>query len=145
MSEKSKLTFSITIDAAKETVWKALWDDANYRRWTSVFHPGSYAESDWEQGSTILFLSPERDGMYAMIQELVLNERMVFRHIGEVKKGVEQEPKEWAGSLEAYTLKEQNGKTELHTELDAVPEFEGYFREVFPKALQIVKDIAEGK
>jgi len=144
MGTQTKLSFSTSIDASKEKVWNALWQDENYRKWTSEFHPGSYAESDWKKGSKIQFLTPEKDGMYSSIHELVTNEKMVFRHIGEIKKGVEQQPAEWEGALESYTLKENNGTTNLDVEVDMAEEYGDYFRNVFPKALQVVKEIAEG-
>ena len=43
-----KLQFSIEINAPKEKVWDTLWQDENYRKWTSVFMEGSFAESDWK-------------------------------------------------------------------------------------------------
>ena len=53
-----KLQFSIEINAPKEKVWDTLWQDENYRKWTSVFIEGSFAESDWKEGGKIHFLTP---------------------------------------------------------------------------------------
>jgi hypothetical protein len=47
----STLIFVSTINAPKEKVWDALWKDASYRKWTAVFMDGSYAKSDWAEGS----------------------------------------------------------------------------------------------
>ena len=44
-----KQTFKITIDAPREKVWDVLWSDDTYREWTSVFSPGSRAETDWRR------------------------------------------------------------------------------------------------
>jgi len=52
------LTFETQIDANTKKVWDTLWNDGTYRLWTAVFMEGSYAESNWEEGSPILFLSP---------------------------------------------------------------------------------------
>ncbi|WP_427872212.1 hypothetical protein [Flavobacterium sp. MMS24-S5] len=51
-----KLVFNIDIKAPKEKIWKVLWDDETYRKWTSVFAEGSYAESTWNEGDKIYFL-----------------------------------------------------------------------------------------
>ena len=136
------LNFSSTIKAPKEKVWDTLWKDSTYREWTSVFSEGSYAESDWNEGSKILFLSPSGDGMFSVIDKKIPNEQMTFRHLGEVRNGVE-EKKEWENALESYHLRENNGVTELTVALDATEEFAGHFKEIFPKALDRVRQIAE--
>ncbi|MGQ0827138.1 MAG: hypothetical protein ACT4ON_01960 [Bacteroidota bacterium] len=41
-----KLQFTIDIKASREKVWKTLWEDTSYRKWTSAFSEGSYAVSD---------------------------------------------------------------------------------------------------
>jgi Activator of Hsp90 ATPase homolog 1-like protein len=139
-----RLKFVINISASKENVWNTLWDEPTYRQWTAAFTEGSYAESDWNEGSSILFLSPSGSGMFAVIEKKVLYEQMSFKHLGEVKNGV-KEPKEWAGATENYYLSENGGVTELRVEMDASGgEMDEYFKTTFPKALDKVKEIAEG-
>ncbi len=142
-----KLNFSTQINATKERVWNILWDDATYRQWTAAFHEGSYAESDWQEGSKILFLGPGGNGMISRIARLVPNEIMTFEHLGEMKEGVEDfttaAEKGWAGALEHYALHEINGGTKLFVELDWDDEFADYFQKTFPKALEKVKELAE--
>ncbi|GAB3171830.1 SRPBCC family protein [Telluribacter humicola] len=135
--------FSVQIEAPREKVWEQLWSDAGYRQWTSAFCEGSYVESDWEEGSTILFLSPEGDGMFGVIEKKVPLEVMTFKHLGELKNG-QQETKDWAGARESYALKAVTDHTiEVEVELDATDEFQGYFQDTFPKALHILKQISE--
>lgn len=138
-------TFNIQINAPKEIVWQVLWNDDTYRKWTAAFHEGSHAKSDWQEGSKVLFLGPEGDGMYSRIQKMVANEQMIFEHLGEIKGGEEQPQSSWAGAKESYYLSENNGATELRVELDiSGAEAEAqYFRDTFPKALQVVKQISE--
>lgn len=136
------MNFSVSINAPKEKVWDKLWSDASYRQWTSAFMEGSYAESDWKEGSKILFITPEGDGMFSVIEKNVPYEEMTFKHLGEVKKGVE-EPKDWAGARERYELKETNGTTVVNVTLDATEDFQDYFNKTFPKALAILKQISE--
>lgn len=144
-----KLTFSIQINTPKERIWNILWTDETYRAWTSVFHEGSRAESDWKEGSKILFVGGDSgDGMVSKIARLIPNEYMSFQHLGEIKNGVEDYDspavKAWAGHHENYTLQEKGGGTELYVELDADDSFADYFQDKFPKALEKVKELAEG-
>jgi hypothetical protein len=138
----SKINFSIQINAPKEKVWEKLWSDEGYRRWTAAFTEGSYAESEWKEGSRIKFLSPGGNGMFGIIKQKIDFERMTFQHLGEIKDGKE-EPKEWAGAIEDYQLKDKNGGTELLVELEMNEAFHDYFNSTFPKALQILKDLSE--
>jgi hypothetical protein len=136
------LHFKANINAPKEKVWKILWDDKTYREWTAAFMEGSYAESDWNEGSKISFLAPGGSGMFSVIEKKIPNEQMTFKHLGEIKDGKE-ETKEWGGAKESYHLQDLNGGTELTVALDATGEFEEYFSITFPKALEIVKKISE--
>ena len=142
-----KINFSIKIKAPAQKVWNVLWNDATYRKWTSVFCEGSYAVSDWKEGSRIQFLSPGGGGMYSTIARSKSNEFMSFKHIGVMKGGKElpldDETKKWTGALENYTLKETEGTTELTAELDATEDHQKYFQETFPKALEKVKELSE--
>jgi len=143
-----KINFATTINAPREKVWKVLWDDASYRNWTSVFTEGSYAKTDnWIEGSKVLFLSPEGDGMVSKVASNKPNKFMSFEHLGVVKNGVEDTESEsvkgWAGAKENYTLTEENGKTKLVVDLDSTDEFKDYFIKTFPVALEKVKKLAE--
>ncbi len=142
-----KQEFKISINAPKEKVWSILWDDATYRQWTAAFMEGSRAETDWKKGSKVLFVNAEGEGMVATIADKIPNEFMSFKHLGTIKKGVEDvdspETKEWAGALENYTLKGSNGKTELIVEMDIADEYKDYFVKTWPVALEKVKELAE--
>jgi len=138
-----KLYFSIDIKAQREKVWKVLWEDATYRDWTSVFAEGSHAKSDWKEGGRIEFLDPSGDGMIAVIDKLVPNEFMSFKHLGEIREGKEQPWDEGAGGMENYTLKENGEYTALTVDLDSPEEYRDMFEDIFPKALERVKELAE--
>lgn len=144
-----KLQFSINIQAPKEKIWKVLWKDETYRNWTSVFSSGSYAITDWKEGSKVLFLTGDGDGMFSVIAKSIPNEHMSIKHLGMVKdhkeQPVDEEAKKWSGSLENYTLKEKGKFTTLIVDIDAMEGYEVFFSETFPKALNIVKDLSENK
>ena len=140
-------TFRTMIDAPRERVWDILWSDATYREWTSVFSEGSRAESDWKEGSKILFLGGKGEGMVSKIAAKRPPEFMSFKHLGEVHNGVEDLDSEsvskWSGSMENYTLRDVKGRTELTVEMDMTDDFKDYFLETWPKALEKLRSIVE--
>jgi hypothetical protein len=142
-----KQEFRIAIDAPREKVWNTLWGKTSYPAWTSVFAEGSHVETDWKKGSKALFLDGKNEGMVSTIAENKPNEFMSIKHLGIIKKGVEdlesEKTKEWAGALENYTLKTVNEKTELTVDMDVTDEFKDYFQEAWPKALDKLKELAE--
>jgi len=142
-----KLHFSIDIKAAIQKVWDILWADETYRKWTAAFSEGSYAESDWNEGSKILFLSPGGDGMVARIAEKREPHYMGFEHLGMLSNGVEDttsdKVKGWAGARENYTLSENNGQTTVQVDIDISNEWKEMFLQMWPKALQSLKQLAE--
>ena len=143
----SKEIFKTEINAPKEKVWKILWDDETYRKWTSAFAEGSYMESDWKIGGRTLFLGGEGNGMVSTIDQLKENEIMSFKHLGMIKDGKEdlesEEVKQWAGLLETYILESSENKTNLSVEMDLGDDYKDYFMEAFPKALKKVKELSE--
>jgi hypothetical protein len=147
MIAMEKLNFNILINAMPEKVWKVLWTDDTYRKWTSAFSESSSAETDWKQGSKVLFLDGEGRGMVSRIAENRPNEYMSFEHLGEVNNGIEdttsEKVKGWAGTHENYTLKKVNGKTELIVDMDITDEFKEMFSKMWPVALDNVKRLSE--
>jgi hypothetical protein len=144
------MEFNINIDAPKEKVWNTLWNDKTYREWTSAFAEGSRAETDWKKGSKVLFLDGKNSGMVSTIVENKPNEFMSIRHLGTIKNGVEdldsEETRQWSGAFENYTLRETGGKTALHVEMggaDIPSDFEDYFLQTWPKALDKLKELSE--
>lgn len=147
-----KKTWSITIDAPREKIWRTLWEDATYRQWTSAFGEGSHAITDWKEGSKVLFLGDEGSGMVSRVAVHRPNEYMSFQHLGEIKNGVEDTTSEsiqaWAGVHENYTLTEAEDKEEgmtLTVDIELDEKHESMFDLMWPKALRLLKDLAEHK
>mgnify|MGYP001552510705 CR=1 FL=1 len=142
-----KLVFKAVINAPRNKVWDILWGDATYPVWTAPFAEGSRVETNWEVGSRVLFLDANNRGMVSTIAEKVPNEFMSFKHLGDINNGVEDltsdKVKEWAGSLENYTLTAVDGKTELLVEMDMNEDFKNYFMDTWPKAVDKVRELAE--
>lgn len=148
----NKLNFSIVINSPKEKVWNTMLEDATYRQWTRAFNEGSYYKGDWSKGSKMLFLGPDpntgkKGGMVSRIKENRLHEYISIEHLGIVHDGIEDTTsdavKPWAGSLENYTFKEADGKTELLVDIDINDEYKEIFNDMWPRALQKLKELAE--
>ncbi|PJJ59064.1 SRPBCC family protein [Hymenobacter chitinivorans] len=142
-----KVCFSTMINAPKEKVWHVLWDEQTYPTWAGVFSAGSRAESDWQEGSKVVFSSAGGSGMYGRIAKSTPHEYISFQHLGEVKDGQElafaQHHPDWAGATENYTLRQIGNTTELTVEMDVTEEHQTYFAQTFPLALEKVKELAE--
>lgn len=146
-----KIHFSINIHAPKEKVWDVMLDEESYKKWTDVFMAGSYYEGDWSEGSKILFLAPDESGkmggMVSRIKENRKYEYVSIEHLGMVQNGIEDtssdDVKKWAGALENYTFKENNGTTEVLVDLDSNEEYKEMFEEMWQKALLKLKKLAE--
>ncbi|WP_343617413.1 SRPBCC domain-containing protein [Flavobacterium sp.] len=141
------LEFIVKIKTTPDKVWKVLWEDETYKKWTSVFCEGSYTVSDWNEGDKIHFMSPNGEGMNSIIEKKIPNEYMAFKHIGEIKDFKEQpldeETKKWSGAMETYRLIPNGEFTDLVAKVDAGEKFVDYFKDVFPKSLEVVKQLSE--
>ncbi len=140
-------TFKTEINAPAERVWEILWGQETYPKWTSAFSPGSRVETDWREGSRVLFLDVNGDGMIAEVAKRRDNEFMSFKHLGELKDGKEDlesdRVKKWAGATENYTLTESGQGTELKVEMEIDEEYDDFFEKTWPRALEHVKMLSE--
>jgi uncharacterized protein YndB with AHSA1/START domain len=146
-----RLHFSIDIEAPREKVWKTMLDDQTYREWTTAFMPGSFYDGDWSEGSKIRFLGPgeggKLDGMVSRIKQNRPYEYVSIEHYGIVHDNVEDttsdEVKKWAGAQENYIFDARNGRTELRIELDTHDDYKDMFQDMWPRALQKLKELSE--
>lgn len=153
-----KIHFSILINAPRERVWNAMLGDETYREWTKPFsagfNAGSYFIGNWEEGSEMRFLgvdesSKEESGMFSKIRENRKYEFISIEHLGFISKGVvdteSDEVKKWIPSFENYTFLDKDGGTELQVDIDVADEHKDMFEGMWPKSLEILKEIAERK
>ncbi len=141
------LNFSTTINAPKEKVWNTMFEDDTYRQWSSAFTEGSHFKGSWEEGAEIRFLDPENNGMVSVIAKNRPYNFISIKHIGIIQNGVEdtesEEAKKWAPAFENYTFTENNGNTTVSVDMDIVKEYEDMFKEMWPKALENLKELCE--
>lgn len=124
-----------------------------YREWASAFGVGASYRGDWETGSKIVFAGPDPEnknletGMVARIKENRLHEFVSIEHYGYIRDGVEdttsEEVKSWLPAYENYTFVEKDGGTELTVDLDSADQFKDMFEEMWPKALELLRQVAE--
>ena len=146
-----KLTFSVEISAPVRTVWNTMLDDESYRQWTSVFEPNSYYEGSWDLGSEIRFMGPGDDGsvsgMIANVVERRQDEYIAAEMTGQIVAGerdtTSDEAKKIAGAQESYTFSERNGVTTVIAEPETEDEYVEDFNRMWPKALLVLKKLAE--
>lgn len=151
LAKLTKMKFDISINAPVEKVFQLMLADATYRLWTAPFHPGSYFKGSWEKGSKMLFLGPDgkgsEGGMVSQIAENIPNKYISIEHLGIVQGDTEittgPEVAAWAGSHENYAFESKNGRTVVSVELDMQNEYKGMFEDMWPKSLQILKEICE--
>ncbi|HET6556398.1 MAG TPA: SRPBCC domain-containing protein [Prolixibacteraceae bacterium] len=147
-----KIKMDIEINASREAVWDAIVDDVKYRLWTSAFSEGSFFEGGWNKGDIIRFLMINKEGIkegiVAEIAESIYPEFISIKHIGYVSKGVDDttsdEIKSWTPAYENYTLEKLGeGRTLFLVEADTTDEYYQMFMELWPRALQNLKEVSE--
>ncbi len=139
----------IDIDAPRERVWDVLTGDATYRQWTAEFAEGSYAETDWQQDSSVRFLGPDGTGLLGRVVVSRRPELLDVEYDGVVGAGRDDTTSElargWAGSHETYRLAEADGGTHL---VISAPMEDAYYDdmvEAWGRALAKVKELAEAR
>ncbi len=145
------LHFQTSIQASAEKVYRTMLDAKHYAAWTAVFNPGSRYIGSWEKGAKIQFLGEDENGnqggMVSRIKENIPNQFVSIEHLGMVQNDKEittgPEVEAWAGALENYTFREENGNTLVLVDLDTNPDHASYFDETWPQALQKLKEICE--
>jgi len=143
-----KLKYQIGIDATAATVWDVLWNEKTYSQWTHFFSPGSVMKTDWKVGGKTYFTEASgQNGMVSTIERIAEPKHLIFKHLGELHNGVEdvdsEKVKAWKGSLEAYYLEENNGKTTLKVEVDVDNSYKDMMDEGFKKGLEIIRNLSE--
>lgn len=140
-----KLHHSITIDAPREHVYKVMLEKPTYDEWTKVFLPDPSSdasfEGSWEQGSEIKFVDGEGNGMLATVAENRPGEFLSLKHHAMVEKGTET--KIDPPAYENYTFTDEDGTTTLDVEVDMDEQYAEMMDEMWPKALNKLKEIAE--
>lgn len=137
------LTYKIEINAPVAKVWQTMLEKETYEEWVTVFSPDSQAtyEGVWEQGAPMKFLDADGNGMNAVIAELRPHEYVSIKHLAMIMDGAETafpEP-----GYENYTFTAAGDGTELLVELLGMNEYKDMFDDMWPKALEKLKELCE--
>lgn len=138
-------TFSITIAATPEQVWRVLWDDATFRDWAAIIDEGSSMEGELVEGQTVHFMSSIGGyGVRSLVTKLVPHQYVSFRQVQDTKEfGTEVRDTEWTGADECYELTVADGVTTLTLTMDVPPTQEATMATRVPHALARIKELAE--
>ena len=142
-----QLQFLIEVHATKEKVWDTLWQDETLREWAGIIDPGTYMVGDLKEGNEVQFISAENGyGVTSLVEKLTPGEFLLFRHQVDTKEsGAQERKKEWSGGRESYALSEKDGTTTVTVAFDVPPGMEEYFKSIYPKVMERVKELAERK
>lgn len=146
-----RLQFKISILSPVENVYSTMLQSPGYEQWTKTFNPTSGKEGNWDQGSMMRFIgideNGEKGGMISEVRENTPNQKVILCHVGMIAGGKEiwEGPvlDSWKGAMEMYSFTGKGSETQLMVELDTDPQFESYFSETYPLALQKLKEICE--
>jgi predicted 3-demethylubiquinone-9 3-methyltransferase (glyoxalase superfamily)/uncharacterized protein YndB with AHSA1/START domain len=152
-NNRVELHFEISIDSSPEKVFHSMIDKDHYGEWTSAFASDSHFIGSWDKGSRIMFLGHGPDGkmggMIGMIRENKPNKHISIEYLGMIEDGEEitsgPEVESWQGSTENYTFAGKNGSTLLSIDVDSNETYKDMFSEMWPKALNLLKDVCEGR
>jgi len=146
-----KKQYEISIQAPVEKVYRLMLNKSDYEKWTSVFNAASTFEGGWNKGDKIYFIGEEdgkKGGMVARIAENIPNKFVSIEHYGMLEDGKEvtEGPlvEGWSGTHENYSFEEKDGGTRVTVEIDLNEKYVDYFDATWPKALEKLKEIAEG-
>lgn len=144
-----KIHFSIQINAPREKVWDTMLTKGTYEQWAAPFHEGSTFEGTWEEGTEMHFVGPSEDGGVAGMLAIVTANRpyefVSVKHLVEITNG-EKKPfpvMEGEEGYESYAFKDVEGGTEVSVELSVPTGWKDMFVEMWPKALAVLKEVAE--
>ena len=131
-----EIQFTIDINASKERVWATLWEDATFRDWAKIIDDGTCIKGVLEEGNEVQFISSVSGyGVTDLVERLVPNEFILFRHSADTKDSGEQlRESEWTGGAESYSLSENYGVTTLLVKTDVPLEQEETMLIRFPLA-----------
>lgn len=141
---------TVVINATPEKIWEVLFSDRYNRIWYAEFNEGTYAKTDWKEGSPVWFLAPDGSGLAGRIVKNDPYKELTLVYTGEVKDGKEDITSESAdaikGGRESYYIRQTGeGVSELRCESDMDANFYEMMSAAFDRALVKIRNLAESK
>jgi uncharacterized protein YndB with AHSA1/START domain len=145
--ENARLILDIDINASPQKVWKTLLEKESYNIWAATFSPGSHYQGEIKYDNKVQFLGPDQSGLISLVKVCIPEFQVSFEHLGGFKDGKEDPDSPmflpWKGNRETYTLKSKNEITNLSIYQEMSKTEIEYFEEMWAKALEVIKKIAE--
>lgn len=139
-----EMQFVVEIHALREKVWNTLWQDETFREWAGIIDPGTYMVGELKQGNEVQYISGNGYGVTSLVEVLQPDEFLLLKHSADTQdEGKRERANEWTGGKESYRLTEKDGAVMLVATVDVPLEMEDYFATNYPKALELVKVLAE--
>ena len=100
-----------------------------------------------KEGNKVQFISSSSGyGVTSLVEKMTPSEFLLLRHHADTQEeGKRERENEWTGGKESYSLTEKDSLTTLTVVFDVPSELEEEFNISYPKALEQVKVLAEGK
>ena len=140
---------AVDVAAPPERVWDVLVDDSTYRQWSAEFMPGSYAETDWQEGSVARFLDASRSGMLGRVVVSRRPEVIELEYDGLVLAGQDdtdgEEARKYRGGRETYRLTRTPEGTHLAIAADMGEEHHDEMSAAWDRALAKVQELARAE
>ena len=142
-----EMKFTVEINASRDKVWDTLWQDKTFRQWANLIDPGTYMLGELKEGNKVQFISSSSGyGVTSLVEKMTPSEFLLLRHHADTQEeGKRERENEWTGGKESYSLTEKDSLTTLTVVFDVPSELEEEFNISYPKALEQVKVLAEGK
>ncbi|RDC63799.1 SRPBCC family protein [Adhaeribacter pallidiroseus] len=138
---------SIEINAPAAKIWDVLLLDQYNRIWFAEFSPGTFADTDWQEGSKVVFKDDSGSGIIGTIVANQFGKLLSVEYTGILKADAEdyasKEAQQVKGGREIYRVAENNGATQLEIEADMGAEMYEMMAGAWDQALLKIKDLAE--
>ncbi len=140
--EEDSIRLSIEIQAPVEKVWHTLTDDAAVRQWAEAFGEGVFIETDWNQGSEVVWKNEE--GYVGARGVLTVKNQPEQIKITFYQNADEQSPAPLGTYSETYTLQALGEQTTLHIEAGTMAiKYCKMHRPLWTEAIETIKELAE--
>lgn len=140
--ENATISKTTRIQSTPEKIWDILTNHEKNIKWASAFYEGTYVETDWKQGSEVLWKTPDGSvGAKGKVVEHNTGENLKIAFWDDVQMSDPQPTGEY---YESYSITKENGASLLT--IHSGPLSMKYCKSQEPlwdKALQKIKDLAE--
>ena len=138
---------SIAIEATAQKIWEVLFQDKFNRIWYAEFSPGTYAITDWQEGSKVVFLDNSNSGIIGKVFESNPFKTLSLEYTGILVNGVEDYDTEDAhalkGGREIYNLESEDDNIRLTIIGDMAEQYYEAMSRSWENALLKIKELAE--